>query len=89
MEPLALTAGARGRPPAGPLAETLASPEAGDFGYGAFMAGIGALLMGRRTYDVGAGFEGDWPYGDRPVLVATHRPLTPKGGAVRVHHGSA
>ena len=31
--------------------------------------------MGRRTYDVVRGFDVPWPYGDRPVLVATHRPL--------------
>lgn len=41
-----------------------------------FFAQIGALLMGRRTYDVVAGFDVKWPYGDKPVLVATHRPLT-------------
>ncbi len=43
--------------------------------YEAFMADVGALLMGRRTYDVVRGFEGDWPYGELPVLVATSRPL--------------
>jgi len=40
-----------------------------------FFADVGAMLMGRRTYDVVSGFEGDWPYGDTPVLVATSRPL--------------
>ncbi len=34
---------------------------------------MGALLTGRRTYDVVRGFGVPWPYGDRPVLVATHR----------------
>ena len=43
--------------------------------YTEFMAGVGALLMGRRTFEVVLGFGGDWPYGSRPVLVATHRPL--------------
>ena len=43
--------------------------------YDEFIAGVGALLMGRRTYDVVRGFDVPWPYGDRPVLVATHRPL--------------
>lgn len=43
-----------------------------------FMSGIGALLMGRRTYDVARGFDGPWPYGDTPVLVATKQML---GGA--------
>ena len=47
----------------------------GDGGFGAFLAGTGVMLMGRRTYDVVSGFEGPWPYGDLPVLVATHRPL--------------
>jgi dihydrofolate reductase len=42
--------------------------------YEAFTAQVGVLLMGRRTFDVVAGFEGAWPY-DKPVLVATHRPL--------------
>lgn len=46
-------------------------------GYERLMADVGALLMGRRTFDVVAGFEGGWPYGDLPVLVATHRPLDP------------
>ena len=46
-----------------------------DHGFGAFFAQVGALLMGRRTYEVVKGFEGDWPYGDKPLLVATTRPL--------------
>ena len=40
-----------------------------------FMKQIGALLMGRRTFDVASGFEGEWPYGETPVVVATRRPL--------------
>jgi dihydrofolate reductase len=43
-----------------------------------FMSGIGALLMGRRTYEVARGFDGPWPYGDTPVLVVTKQAL---GGA--------
>lgn len=49
--------------------------EPGALDYEAFIADVGALLMGRRTYDVVRGFDVPWPYGDRPVLVATHRPL--------------
>ena len=41
-----------------------------------FLAGVGCIVMGRRTYDVVAGFDGPWPYGDVPLLVATSRPLT-------------
>ena len=46
-----------------------------DHGFSEFLAQVGALLMGRRTYDIVAGFDGPWPYGERAVLVATHRPL--------------
>ncbi len=56
-------------------------------GYEAFMNDVGALLMGRRTYDVVCGFEGAWPYGDKPVLVATHRPLSAKADTVRAVSG--
>lgn len=69
----------------------LPAPEPGaseDFGYGAFFRDIGALLLGRRTYDVAAGFEGEWPYEDRPVLVATTRPLVPKLPTVRPVRGA-
>lgn len=53
-----------------------------------FFQQIGAMLMGRRTYDVVSGFEGVWPYGDTPVLVATTRPLTPVRASVREATGS-
>jgi dihydrofolate reductase len=45
-----------------------------DSGYAELMEQSGALLMGRRTFDVVHGF-GSWPYGDMPVFVATSRPL--------------
>ena len=60
-----------------------------DYGYEAFMAGVGAILMGRRTYDVVEGFGTGWPYGDTPVLVATTRPLDPMEPTVRAVSGSA
>ncbi len=47
----------------------------------------GALLMGRRTFDVVQGFGVDWPYGELPVLVATHRPLTDAPPTVRPASG--
>lgn len=43
-------------------------------GYDDFIAGIGVLLMGRRTFDVVHAFDA-WPYGDLAVVVATHRSL--------------
>jgi len=63
-------------PPAPGAREHAGAPlQPGAVEYTAFMDGVGALLMGRRTFDVVLGFGGAWPYGKRPVLVATHRPL--------------
>jgi dihydrofolate reductase len=42
--------------------------EGGDFGFGEFVSGIDALVMGRATYDVIAPFD-EWPYQGRPVHV--------------------
>jgi dihydrofolate reductase len=56
-------------------------------GFEQFMAEVGALVMGRRTYDVVTSFDVDWPYGDRPVLVLTHRPLEPIVPSVRAASG--
>lgn len=38
-----------------------------DYGYGAFVAGMDAILMGRGTFDTVAGFA-EWPY-QLPVMV--------------------
>ncbi|MNI41898.1 hypothetical protein D3C73_961630 [compost metagenome] len=46
-------------------------------GYGALMASADLLLMGRNSYETVLGFP-DWPYGDKPVTVLTHRPATPR-----------
>jgi dihydrofolate reductase len=61
----------------------------GGLGFEEFLAGIGALLMGRRTYQVPLDHDA-WFYGERPVLVATHHPLppAPKGGRARAVQGS-
>lgn len=61
--------------------------DADDAGYGAFMDDVGALLMGRATVDAVIGFGVPWPYGDKPVLVATRRPLDPPAPTVRVVSG--
>jgi dihydrofolate reductase len=53
-----------------------------------FMAQIGALLMGRRTYDVVCSLPDPWAYGDTPVLVPTSRPLTPLHNSIRAVQGS-
>lgn len=60
-----------------------------DHGFDAFFSEVGALLMGRRTYEVVKGFEGAWPYGDKPLLVATNRPLgEPAAPSVRAVTGT-
>ena len=46
-----------------------------DYGYAGFIAEIGTVVMGRRTYDDVAGFEGGWPYAGKRALVVTSRPL--------------
>jgi dihydrofolate reductase len=49
-------------------------PADGDYGYTEFYAGIGAVAMGRVTYEQVLGFGG-WPYSDRPVVVFSHAGL--------------
>ena len=46
-----------------------------DFGYQAFFASVDALVMGRGTYEVVRGFP-QWPYGSKPVIVLSSRPVT-------------
>lgn len=54
--------------------------------YEAFMADVGAMLMGRTTYDVVRGFGGEWPY-DKPIVVATRRVLTDAPAGVQAGNG--
>ncbi len=52
-------------------AEAGGSPDdgaGGDFGFGEFVSGIDALVMGRSTYDVIAPLS-EWPYQGKPVHV--------------------
>ncbi len=41
------------------------------------MASTDLLLMGRNSYDIVRTFP-EWPYGDKPVVVLTHRPAEPR-----------
>ena len=66
------------------LTEHAPPPDAdtgGGLSFEQFLGQVGALLMGRRTYQVLLDYDA-WHYGDRPVLVATHHalPPAPKGG---------
>lgn len=60
----------------------------GGLAFDDFLAGVGALLMGRRTYQVPLDHDA-WFYGALPVLVATHHPIppAPKGGNARAVQG--
>ncbi len=46
-------------------------------GYSALMASADTLLMGRNTYDIVSAFPERF-YGDKPVVVLTHRPAAPR-----------
>lgn len=48
--------------------DIIPNPDGDDMGYFALMAEVDALLMGRKTYDFVAGYDGPWPY-DIPVYV--------------------
>lgn len=48
-------------------------PDEGDYGYAAFYASIGALVMGHATYRQVRTF-GDWPYPGKPCVVFAHAP---------------
>lgn len=58
-------------------------------GYEEFLATVDALVMGRHTYETVLGF-GTWPYGDKPVIVLSTRPLgtAPAGAVVERMAGS-
>jgi len=56
-------------------------------GFDDFLGQVGAMLMGRATYDIVTAM-GVWPYGDLPVLIATRRPLEPVAPSVRAVQGS-
>jgi dihydrofolate reductase len=55
-------------------------------GYEEFLVGVGALVMGRRTYDVIRAL-GSWPYDERPTVVVTSRPLDDPPPGVRAECG--
>ena len=43
-----------------------------DHGYGAFMASVDTIVMGRHTFEKVLTF-GRWPYGEKPVVVLTSK----------------
>lgn len=47
------------------------NPDNNDMGYGEFMSGVDALVMGRTTFETVCGFDIDWPY-RKPVFVLSN-----------------
>jgi dihydrofolate reductase len=50
-------------------------PKGEDCGYQAFMDSVDALIMGRKTFEQVLTF-GPWHYGNTPVVVLSHNPVT-------------
>lgn len=50
---------------------SIPNPDNADMGYGEFMGGVDALVMGRTTFDTVCGFDMDWPY-EKPVFVLSN-----------------
>lgn len=59
-----------------------------DYGYADFYDGVGALVMGRRTYDQVLGF-GQWPYAGKSTYVFTSHPPDDNPFGVEFFAGSA
>lgn len=51
-----------------------------DYGYAEFYAGIDSILLGRATYEQTLGFDGPFPYLDKPVYVFSMRADLPRAG---------
>ena len=59
-------------------------------GYDEFMASVDALVIGRKTFEKVLTF-GDWPYGDKRVVVLSSRPVdlsVARGGRVEQMSGT-
>jgi dihydrofolate reductase len=58
-------------------------------GYDEFMATVDALVIGRKTFETVLTFDA-WPYGEKPVVVLSGRPLAlaPPGAAVERMSGA-
>jgi dihydrofolate reductase len=65
----------------------LAPYDARLYGYDTFFGEVGALIMGRRTFELIHAVGEDWPYRGKPVFVLTSRPLgkVPFGVAAASH----
>ncbi|HZS60868.1 MAG TPA: dihydrofolate reductase family protein [Gemmatimonadaceae bacterium] len=61
-----------------------------EHGYDAFVASVDAHVIGRKTFDIVAAFDG-WPYGSKPVIVLSttlSKVDAPAGAACEVMSGT-
>lgn len=58
-------------------------------GFHEFFAGVGAIAMGRRTYEWIGAHATTWPYGDVPAYVLSHSLPEGRAGRVTVTPGPA
>jgi dihydrofolate reductase len=65
-------------------ADWLAPYDARLYGYEKYLEGVGALIMGRRTFELIYATGEEWPYRNKPVFVLSSQPLArlPNGVAV-------
>jgi dihydrofolate reductase len=60
-----------------------------DYGYDAFFDGVGTIVMGATTFEQSLEFGVEKPYGDKRVIVMTHREFkVPTGWWVESYAGS-
>ncbi len=59
----------------------------GDYGFAAFFASVDVLVMGRATFDTVLGFP-EWPYGDKRLVVFSHRAFAPPRVSVERAEGT-
>ena len=50
--------------------DAIPNPKKSDFGYGDFIAGIGEIIMGRKTYEWVARSGYPWPYEDNTYIIS-------------------
>ncbi|WP_300298972.1 dihydrofolate reductase family protein [Ferrovibrio sp.] len=56
-----------------------------EFGFEAFMAGIGSIVMGRASYEMSRSFGDVWPYAGKTVYVVTAQDLQSLPRDTRTH----
>src|SRR5919112_302721 len=66
--------------------------DSAEYGYNEFIAGIDAIVMGRKSFEKVLSFD-RWYYGDKRVIVLSHQPLDlsvaqARGGVVEQMAGS-